>query len=369
MSKKSFDSVLKKCREIHGNFYEYIENTYVDIDTVFMVICPIHGRFDVKPKNHYSPSKHQGCSKCTIENERKRIEKKWIDIILNETDNYPNLVSYVDSKTKITLLCNEHGEFEKLPETIREGCPTCNLIQRGIEHRVTKEEFIRRATECHNDLYQYDNIKYTKFTEYVYDIYCTEHNGYFDALGSNHVRYKCNVCHQTTTKTLSEFILEANRVHNNSYTYENVIYINNETKVEITCPTHGTFWQTPSSHSKQQAGCPSCSSSKGEKFILSNLIDNNINYIVQYTHPECINKQRLRFDFYLPDYDVYIEFDGIQHFEEIKFFGSHKNLIEVQKRDKIKDEFCSQNGRRLFRIRYDSDWDLEMYKILKELNK
>jgi len=53
------------------------------------------------------------------------------------------------------------------------------------------------------------------------------------------------------------FIVKANKIHNNKYLYENVNYINNNTKVIITCPLHGDFTQLPTNHLAGQ-GCPEC---------------------------------------------------------------------------------------------------------------
>jgi hypothetical protein len=59
-------------------------------------------------------------------------------------------------------------------------------------------------------------------------------------------------------KTLDQFIQESRKVHGNKYGYSKVYYKNNHTKVEIICPKHGVFWQSPNSHVLQKQGCPVC---------------------------------------------------------------------------------------------------------------
>ena len=101
-------------------------------------------------------------------------------------------------------------------------------------------------------------------------------------------------------------------------------------------------------------------SSKQIKEILT---ENNI-----YFEREKIFKElgRLRFDFFLPEYDTLIEYDGIQHFKPIEFFGGESQLEYVQSNDSKKNQFCTDNNIRLVRIRYDEPIDS---KVLEIFNK
>lgn len=83
-----------------------------------------------------------------------------------------------------------------------------------------------------------------------------------------------------------------------------------------------------------------CNISKGEVEIENYLIMNNINYTSQKTFDGCSNKSLLRFDFYLPDHNTCIEYNGRQHYEVVEYFGGIDNFIESQKRDKIKEQYC-----------------------------
>lgn len=93
--------------------------------------------------------------------------------------------------------------------------------------------------------------------------------------------------------------------------------------------------------------------SKGEIKIKEILLQNNINFIQEYSPVGCINPKTgrtLRFDFFLPDYNLLIEFDGIQHFEKQNYFTS--SLEEYQYRDNIKNIWAKENNIRLKRIPY-----------------
>ncbi len=99
-------------------------------------------------------------------------------------------------------------------------------------------------------------------------------------------------------------------------------------------------------------GCPKCKESKGEKEIARFLNENNIKFERQYKFNDCKNKQKLPFDFYLPDYNVCIEFQGLQHFREMGYFGGKEKLERTKLTDEIKEKYCHLNNIHLLKISY-----------------
>lgn len=101
-----------------------------------------------------------------------------------------------------------------------------------------------------------------------------------------------------------------------------------------------------------------CLVSLGEHKINKILNENKIIFVSQKTFDNCRNPETnclLRFDFYLPDYNLCIEFDGEQHFEMPKKrtgWNTEENFKNIVKRDKIKNTFCLKNNIRLVRIPY-----------------
>ena len=154
--------------------------------------------------------------------------------------------------------------------------------------------------------------------------------------------------------TISEFIEKAKLKHGEKYKYDysKSVYINARTKVDIICPKHGLFNQICNNHLKGM-GCPVCKSSKGELKIIKFLEENNINYISQYTFDDCRFKNKLSFDFYLPDYNMCVEYNGEQHYQIIKGWGGEKNYELRKIRDKIKKEYCELNNIPFYIIKYD----------------
>lgn len=151
-------------------------------------------------------------------------------------------------------------------------------------------------------------------------------------------------------------------------------YVGNQEKILIKFDCgHKPHWITPSDL-KYGYSCPICSESKGEKVIRQYLEKNNIDFKQEHRFIDCRYKLPLPFDFYIPDYNLCIEFDGIQHFEAFNHFGGKEKLKTTKKRDKIKNNYCKENEINLLRIPY---WELgnidkilnEKFKKLKKLKE
>jgi very-short-patch-repair endonuclease/DNA-directed RNA polymerase subunit H (RpoH/RPB5) len=109
--------------------------------------------------------------------------------------------------------------------------------------------------------------------------------------------------------------------------------------------------------------CESLRTSYGERKIKSYLDNNKINYVREMKFNSCKNIKELPFDFYLPEYNICIEYDGQHHFNIVSKFGGENFLNKVRQNDKIKDNWCSENNIKLIRISYK-----KKNKIFKILN-
>lgn len=97
--------------------------------------------------------------------------------------------------------------------------------------------------------------------------------------------------------------------------------------------------------------------SVGEEKIKQYLKQLNIVFHQEYGFSDCKYINKLRFDFYLPDYNCCIEFDGKQHFKEKGTWAEKDNgLKEIQIKDNIKNQYCKNNNIKLIRIPY---WDID----------
>lgn len=200
--------------------------------------------------------------------------------------------------------------------------------------RLTTEQFILKALTVHGNKYDYSKVEY-KNNKTKVCIICPIH-GEFWQLPSFHLNgCNCSKC-KGKNITTEEFVRKANIIHHNRYDYSKVNYIDNKTKVCIICPIHGEFWQTPDAHINGNQGCPACRESKLEKEIRLFLNENNIKYTQRKTF-EWLKKERLlHYDFFLNDYNIAIECQGLQHFKAINHFGGIKQLLKQQDYDLFK---------------------------------
>lgn len=179
-----FYNFVEKAKNIHGDKYKYIIDSYKTNKTPMTIICPIHGEFKQAPGDHL---KGWGCSKCS--GKYKPSTEEWISKAASVYNNYYDYskVIYKDNKTPVIVICPKHGEFCTIPNNHLKGisgCPKCN-----------------------------DELK-----------------------------------HQKYSKTTEQFIEDAKRIHGDRYEYNKVYYYNKETPVVIICKDHGEFKQIPNAH-------------------------------------------------------------------------------------------------------------------------
>jgi very-short-patch-repair endonuclease len=249
-----------------------------------------------------------------------------------------SLVNYINNKTKVKIICKEHGIFEQTAKDHLNKCRSNNT-----------NNFISRSKDIHSNLYDYSLVNYINNKTKV-KIICKEH-GIFEQNPSNHLLGSgCPTCSHIRYNTKS-FIKKSIDIHSDLYNYKDLVFTSIIDDVNIICKKHGMFKQKAYTHIAGH-GCPKCCTSKGELSVEYILNDLNIKYITQYKFNDCKNKRVLPFDFYLPDYNICIEYDGKQHFEVI---FSEKSLLDTQRNDKIKNEYCLNNNINLIRIRYDEN--------------
>lgn len=271
--------------------------------------------------------------------------------LLKHKDRYNySITIYENMRTNVDIICQKHGKYSINPNNHLngQGCDKCRIDNKKIGIDV----LLQRCSLLHNNKYEYSLVSsdYKSVKDKI-DIICKEH-GTFTTSIKNHLYQKrgCNDCRKLG---LNNFIEKSNVIHNNKYDYKLVKeYKNNKQKVDIICKDHGVFTQKIDLHLFGQ-GCPVCRESKGEKIIRNYLISNNIEYIRQKTFDDCKYKRKLPFDFYLPDYDMCIEYNGRQHYEEVGVFGGIDELNKQIIKDKIKTDYCKINNIKLLSIKYD----------------
>ena len=269
-------------------------------------------------------------------------------------------VEYINCDKKVCIICPKHGEFWQTPHSHLQGhgCPICNSKKKNTD------KFINECKKKFGDKYDYSKVDYkTRSTKVC--IICPTHGEFWVEPG-NFLNYKigCKKCaNENKLNTTDDFVKKSKIIHGDKYDYSESNYINEKERIKIICPKHGEFWQVPNYH-LSGCGCPRCKKSHLENEIESFLKINEIIYEPQKKF-NWLGLQSL--DFYLPEYNIAIECQGNQHFNEYKMFGGKDGLEKIKKRDLEKLKKCIDNNVQIlyFSNRKYADNIITSKKILK----
>lgn len=346
----------------------------------------------------------------------KKTHSEYVADVNLVNSNIEVIDRYNGAHTKIKHRCKICGhEWYAKPSRILTGtgCPACAKLKRARSKTKTHEQFVEEVSKVNKDIEiigKYvncdkkievrcklcDNIWFARPADILRGHGCpkcmrkaltkTQCQYIFDLAAVNpdvividkyvnsytkikHLCLKCgnewyvkphdllvgNCCPQCTTRKKSheQYIKELADKNPNIQAIET--YVNANTNIMHRCIVCGYEWMARPSHLLHGLGCPSCNGSYGEQMVRRWLISNNIKHEQQKCFSDCKNKRALPFDFYLPDYNCCIEYDGAQHYKKVDLWGGQEYLSQRQHNDKIKNDYCIKNNIRLIRIRYDED--------------
>lgn len=260
-------------------------------------------------------------------------------------------VDYKNNHTKVCVVCKKHGDFFIAPHHLLEGsgCKECFKEKQSKDKTNSTEQFVLEAKKVHGDKYDYSSTIYRGY-RYSVNIICPEH-GIFTQNAGDHLKgCGCQECGKIIMwdnrgrLSSDDFIEKARKLHGDKYDYGQVKYVNAKTPIVITCRKHGEFLQTPSNH-LVGCGCPHCSKSKMVNDIAQNLRERNIKYCLEKSFDWLeIKGNKLRIDIFLPDYNIGIECQGLQHFEPIEYWGGDEEFEKRKTYDEVKLNLCTNNG-------------------------
>lgn len=347
---------------------------YIDNKTKVEHICLFCGNTRL-----YTPRQlYNNQCLCYCQGGQKTIDEniQWIREECLKRD-YKLLNVYRNKEIRIQYICNKHSKYiqdislSHLKE--HKGCKYC-----GIESRV------KNTTSSKKEVM--DEFKqYKKENEEIIDVFqrkssqnkniwwgkikCLKHNHIFEIVKDSYKNGTgCYYCGRekiidSITKNKEDVLKEFQQ---NLKDNEKIVRIFQKKRgsgwntwyAEIECNKHGLFTIQKENH-KAGKGCPVCSESKGERKIRDWLITNNIKFYKEYKFDDMKNIKNLRFDFYLPDYNMAIEYDGQQHFHPVDCFNGKKGFDQTKKRDQLKNIYCSDNNIQLIRIPYTKFDEIE----------
>jgi hypothetical protein len=257
---------ISRSRDVHGDRYDYSLSEYDGSQRNIIIVCPDHGAFSMTPQKHYRGG---GCRLCEGDGYWSRARgalttSMFVDrsrVVHGDRYDY-SLSEYINSRTKLTIICSVHGEFNQAPHTHLggAGCSGCVVPYKKMTHGG----YIARAVAVHGDRYDYSKAEYTNYTS-VLTIGCPIHGDFRQRAGYHLRGAGCQVCGwesigSHTTLSTSDFIQKGRHKHGAVYDYSETEYIGSRLKLTIICPTHGRFEQRASRHlSGDYIPCPECS--------------------------------------------------------------------------------------------------------------
>jgi len=311
-----------------------------------------------------------GCSNCRyirVHNARVSNTTDFSNKLKIQQSNLIVIGDYYNSNTKIKVKCLIHNHiFEAQP---------INLLNNKYSCKYCLNEHKR-------DLYQKYDLNYVKTFLYEHNLEFVDETEYQNAattfscrclkcghisktsLGSLFDGRICVQCKGLVKKTTEQFKQEIFDLVGDEYTVLGE-YVGNHIPILIKHNVCGNeYYVAPTNFLYQNKRCPKCVESLGEKAICSYLDIHQIDYEQEYKFEDCVFIRQLRFDFYLPKYNILIEYQGRQHYESEEFMGGDKDLKLRQERDNIKREYCLKNNIKLIEIPY---WNFDnINKILNQ---
>jgi len=222
----------------------------------------------------------------------------------------------------LNLICPKHGKFTigSYQYVIQNGgCRKCFNENKAPKPKIPLAVILERFAKYHGDRYDYSRVILGRNLKSKVEIVCKKHGAFLQSPEKHASGRNCPKCSGKYHWTTEEWIERAKSIHGDRYDYSKTKYVGKKTKVIIVCKQHGEFTQTPDDHVNSKAGCPMCNMSSGEEIIADLLDTYGINYKFQYK----VDGYNFRYDFYLVDVNLLVEYNGIQHYHYTPVF--HRN--------------------------------------------
>lgn len=273
----------------------------------------------------------------------------------------------------VNAICDDCGEkfetpyyahYDRYSKGNKDLCKSCaaKYGHSNTKQIIADRKFEKLENICENNGYTLltDKSEYVNTKMHI-DFICHKHGKQsmlIDNLLSGHKCIKCSYeTRQKNMRNSQEYVeTYINSINGNKLLNKEEYTQSNKRNLKVLCGKCNKHIFTVSFSDYYNCGtnqCHSCSSfeSSGEKLIADYLNSVNIEYIREKKFDDCMDKKKLPFDFYVPKYNLIIEFDGQHHYKPV--YGDNALKI-TQSHDSIKNKYCENNGLNLLRIPY---WD------------
>ena len=377
--KYTFDDFYREAKKRN---FELIsgEEDYQNAGSLMKYICPKHRDKGIQQTTLGRLLESKGCYYCGIEKtasqRRKPIKQETINEIkelCQERDfEFIKIArERINNVNKICVyfICNKHRDkgIQIVPISNfkrNKKCQYCvhkNLSKEDIEKMVNDKMPHIKIISDYSILN--DEIEYC----------CTIHTYYGHTTPVNLIKgrgcYYCGLEKLSKEMTLSSGEID-NRIKSVNANFERIgEYTYSTSPMKIRCNNCGYTWDVSLVNLRF---CPNCEKDKmykGEHIIFDILQEQGIDFETQKKFDDCRNIRPLPFDFYLPKYNTCIEYNGVQHYKPVDYFGGEDSYKQQVKNDTIKREYCEKNEIGLITVsyKYDTKEKVSNY-ILSQLN-
>ncbi len=255
----STEEFVARAVQVHQGRYRYPHTKYASSKQPVQVECLTHGEFSITPNAHLSGL---GCRRCAAQSKFLDQEEFLAKARAVHGERYDySKVTYTDTKSLITIVCPEHGEFHQRSGAHLQGsgCPSCGA--KSANKRSNLGRFVARARARHGERYDYTKAVYRDVHTRI-EIGCARHGDFLQEPAAHLSGQGCPKCSREAVGaknrlTTDEFIASAHKVHGSRYIYSGTQYISTHDLVRILCPLHGEFIQKPILHLAGR-GCQLC---------------------------------------------------------------------------------------------------------------
>lgn len=312
------------------------------------------------------------CPHCVQKWTLSERQEKMYNIILEFTKehNYQLITKKEElesNKSEVKYICPKHGEYTTKVCSIKAGkiCYKCSrekALRKRWDNSLQERQdklYEKILSICTKENYKLLSTKdeITSYNSYI-TYQCPKHGDNIIKIANLFSGKRCYQC--AKEKSAEKYKLDSNevalRISQCGGTLLNKNDYKNQTakNLKIICPKCGEVFITSLRNFTQHKGqvCSNCyrKESVGELKIRKFLEEQNIDYVQEKWFSDCRDINPLPFDFYLPKYNICIEFDGEQHFKDNHYFNFSFN--RNKEHDEIKNKYCNDKHIKLIRIPY-----------------
>lgn len=301
---------------------------------------------------------------------KKKTHSEYVNELNQLSPNLEVLEKYINAQTPILHKCKMCGTIEKKkPNNVLSGknCSVCYNNRRSKNQRKTQEQYLNELKILSIEVEPLESyINYS--TPILHVFKKCNHKAKVSPANILH-GHGCKICKSLNAKerymmSNDEYMNKLQRINSNIVPLEKYDGMNKKIEhIDLLCKH--IFKASPYSI-LNGGGCKICKMPYGEKIIQNYLDVHHINYIQQYKFSNLIGikGKKLSYDFYLPKYNLLIEFQGQQHDYSIEYFGGIKTFIKQKIHDTRKRKYCHDNHIHLLEI-----WYYEINKTEKILEQ